>query len=66
MEKNKIESNNTWWDYCAYFVLIMLLITSFGASKGRQETIIKQNERIIQQNDSIKKELIEISKVIFD
>lgn len=60
------QNNNTWWDYIAYFFLTLMLITSFGASRDRQKTIIKQNERIIQQNDSIKKELVEISKVIFD
>ena len=55
MTENK--NNNTWWDYIAYFLLTMMMITSFGASRDRQKTIIKQNERIIQQNDSIKKEL---------
>lgn len=64
MTENK--NNNTWWDYIAYFLLTLMMITSFGASRDRQKTIIKQNERIIHQNDSIKKELIEISKVIFD
>lgn len=64
MTENK--NNNTWWDYIGFLMLTLMLITSFGASRERQQTIIKQNERIIQQNDSIKKELIEISKVLYD
>lgn len=54
-------------DYYIGFIAIgVMLFIGISILEHNQHKILKQNERIIQQNDSIKKELVEISKVIFD
>ena len=52
-----------YWDSV---VLGIMLFIGISILENNQHEIIKQNERIIHQNDSIKKELVEVSKVIFD
>ena len=52
--------------YIGFIIIGIMLFIGISILENNQHKIIKQNERIIQQNDSIKKELVEISKVIFD
>lgn len=52
--------------YIGFTIIGIMLFIGISILENNQHKIIKQNERIIQQNDSIKKELVEISKVIFD
>ena len=65
--KTRRTKSNMMKDYYIGFVVIgIMLFIGISILENNQHKIIKQNERIIHQNDSIKKELVEISKVIFD
>ena len=65
--KTRKTKSNMMKDYYNGFVVIgIMLFIGISILENNQHKIIKQNERIIHQNDSIKKELVEVSKVIFD